>query len=309
MHSLASLASKNEPFFFISDFLASHIEVYPLNELAKHDIFFSFHDETFHKHKHTLEILKPDFETYKQSFTKVIEAIKCGETYVLNYTQETKIRLKSSLKEIYQDANAKFKLFYKNKFICFSPEPFITISDNTIHTYPMKGTIDASIPNAKERILNDKKELAEHTMVVDLLRNDLSQVATQVSVSQFRYVESIQAGDKKLLQISSHIQGKLTPNWKENLDIIIKKLLPAGSISGAPKKSTLQHIKAIESYERDYFCGVMGYFDGKSLQTSVMIRFIEQKKEGVFYKSGGGITIDSDAKKEYEEMLAKIYIP
>ena len=76
----------------------------------------------------------------------------------------------------------------------------------------MKGTIDASIPNAKEIILANEKEMAEHTMVVDLLRNDLSQIATQVRVKQFRYVESIKAGKKELLQVSSHIEGKLEEN-------------------------------------------------------------------------------------------------
>lgn len=310
MKPLASLATAGKPFFFITDFLAQKIEVHPLEDLAQNNIYFDFNTKSkSNNHQHRLELLKPSFKAYLKAFSAIIEAIKCGETYVLNYTQKTAVKTSLTLKEIYESANARYKLFYKDHFVCFSPETFITIEDNTIHTFPMKGTIDAKIPNALQVILDDKKELAEHIMIVDLLRNDLSQVASKVSVTDFRYADTIKAGDKELIQISSHIQGKLDHNWKENLDEIISKLLPAGSISGAPKKSTLKHILAIENYDRGYFCGVMGYFDGRKLTTAVMIRFIERQEDQLFYKSGGGITIDSDAKKEFEELLDKIYIP
>lgn len=310
MKPLAALAVASRPFFFITDFLAENIEAYTLDDLDKNNIYFDFnpHFETKH-HKHRLEILKPSFQEYQKGFTAIIEAIKRGETYVLNYTQKTAVSTPLTLKEIYESANAKYKLYFQDKFVCFSPEPFITIENNTIHTFPMKGTIDTSTPNALKVVLDDKKELAEHTMIVDLLRNDLSQIASHVSVKKFRYAETIQAGDKELIQISSHIQGELASNWKENLDEIISKLLPAGSISGAPKKSTVAHILDIENYDRGYFCGVMGYFDGTKLITAVMIRFIEKQEDKLFYKSGGGITIDSDAKKEFQELLDKIYIP
>jgi para-aminobenzoate synthetase component I len=309
MTPLSDLASNGDAFFFITDFEGRNLELYTLDELEQENIKFSFKHSHETKHQHKLTISPPSYENYKKGFNCVIEAIKRGETYVLNYTCKTEIKTSLSLNQIYEDAHAKFKLFYKDQFVCFSPEPFIEIRDNTIHTYPMKGTIDSSIKNAKEIILANDKELAEHTMIVDLLRNDLSQVATDVKVNEFRYVESIKAGDSELLQVSSHIQGTLATNWKDNLDDIIQKLLPAGSISGAPKISTVKHIKKIENYERGYFSGVMGYFDGETLSTAIMIRFIEKTGDTLFYKSGGGITIDSDARKEYEEMLAKIYIP
>lgn len=311
MGPLATLATQRRPFFFISDFLGSDIRAYPLEVLEKEAIRFSFRSDFEHQpHNHQLKVITPSYESYKKRFDKIIDAIKRGETYVLNFTHKTEIKTPLSLDTIYSCANAKFKLQYKDQFVCFSPEPFITIEGDTISTFPMKGTIDAALPDAKERILNDAKEHAEHTMIVDLLRNDLSQIASKVQVKRFRYTEEIAAGDKRLIQVSSHISGKLPDDWHADLDTIITKLLPAGSISGAPKKSTVEHILDIESYERGFFSGVMGYFDGAKLQTAVMIRFIEKEPDGrLFYKSGGGITIDSDPRKEFQEMLDKIYIP
>ena len=110
----------------------------------------------------------------------------------------------------------------------------------------MKGTIDSSIENAKEKILNNKKEMAEHVMVVDLLRNDLSIVATDVKVEDFRYLQTIEAGEKNLLQVSSHISGIVGDDWNERIGDILQSILPAGSISGAPKKSTLEIIDNVE---------------------------------------------------------------
>ena len=173
----------------------------------------------------------------------------------------------------------------------------------------MKGTIDSSIFNAKKKILEDKKEMAEHTMVVDLLRNDLSIKARNVKVKRFRYITEIEAGEKKLLQVSSHISGDLDDNWRENLGSILKSLLPAGSISGTPKKSTLEIIDKIEKYDRGFFSGVFGVFDGENFDSGVMIRFLQKSKDNYIYKSGGGITIDSDPWLEYNEMLDKIYLP
>jgi para-aminobenzoate synthetase component I len=145
-------------------------------------------------------------------------------------------------------------------------------------------------------------------MVVDLLRNDLSIVAKDVRVEKFRYVQTIEAGEKKLLQVSSHISGHVGADWHENIGNILKSLLPAGSISGAPKKSTLEIIEEVEAYERGYFSGVFGVYDGEKLDSGVMIRFIEKTQDGYIYKSGGGITLDSDAQSEYNELLDKIYL-
>ncbi|MGL5545900.1 MAG: chorismate-binding protein, partial [Tannerellaceae bacterium] len=87
------------------------------------------------------------------------------------------------------------------------------------------------------------------------------------------------------------------------------KLLPAGSICGAPKPRTLEIIDEAETYPRGFYTGVAGYYDGNVFNSAVMIRFIEQTASGLVFKSGGGITFQSDARSEYEEIKQKTYIP
>jgi para-aminobenzoate synthetase component 1 len=307
---LNTLGKRRKPFLFISDFSGKKIDVFEAHELEKFDIEFSINENyTRTQHEHLLQTKVVSFLEYEQKFLQVIEKIKAGETYVLNLTQPTKITTQLSLEEIYSLANAHYKLRYGSKFVCFSPEKFISIDANKINTYPMKGTIDSAIKDAEAKILANKKEMAEHIMIVDLLRNDLSIVASEVRVEKFRYISKIDAGEKELLQVSSHISGKLSENWHEQIGDILQALLPAGSISGAPKKSTLKIINEVEQYERGYFSGVFGYYNGKTLDSGVMIRFIEKNKDGYFYKSGGGITLDSDALCEYNELQDKIYLP
>ena len=307
---LNELGFTREPFLFISDFKAENLEVILLKDLQNTDIEFCI-DENYEKkeHNHTLKKTPKSFTEYKKKFDFVIEKIKSGETYLLNLTQPTKIDTNLTLKQIYKSANAHYKLRYKDEFVCFSPEKFIQLKDNKIHTYPMKGTIDASLPHAKEEILSNEKEMAEHIMVVDLLRNDLSIVATNVRVEKFRYVQTIEAGEKKLLQVSSHISGDVGESWHVEMGTILKSLLPAGSISGAPKKSTLEIIEDVEGYDRGYFSGVFGVYDGTTLDSGVMIRFIQKSKNSYIYKSGGGITLESEATSEYNELQDKIYLP
>ena len=86
-------------------------------------------------------------------------------------------------------------------------------------------------------------------------------------------------------------------------------MLPAGSVTGAPKKQTVAIIRESENYERGWYTGVFGVFDGKSLDSAVMIRYIEKDSGKFCYKSGGGITYMSDPEKEYEELISKIYVP
>ncbi len=307
---LNSLGKKREPFLFITDFKAQNIVVIPLDKLNANDVEFCI-DENYpiKTHLDFLDKYALSFSEYKKKFDYVIEKIKAGDTYLLNLTQPTSVKTPLALNEIYECANAHYKLRYKDEFVCFSPEKFIQIKESKISTYPMKGTIDASIANAKESILNNEKEMAEHVMVVDLLRNDLSIVAKDVKVEEFRYITEIEAGEKKLLHVSSHISGDVGDDWHDRIGDILSSLLPAGSISGAPKKSTLDIIEKVEGYERGFFSGVFGVYDGKTLDSAVMIRFVEKTEDGYIYKSGGGITLDSDVKSEYNELLDKVYLP
>jgi para-aminobenzoate synthetase component 1 len=282
----------------------------PLKDID-HDIQFSLDCKDTKIYGKKIDYTYPPipYPKYKKAFDKIQNEIKSGNTYLINLTSPSKLDIKYNLKEIYNYTDARFKLYFKDKFICFTPERFVEIKENKIYTYPMKGTIEASLPNAKNKILNNKKEMAEHVMVVDLLRNDLNLISKRVKVEKFRYIENIKAGERELLQVSSKISGELENDWQNRLGEIITKMLPAGSITGAPKKSTTKIIKENEDYDRGFFSGIFGVFDGESLDSAVMIRFIEKQKDTLVYKSGGGITIDSDPEAEYLEMCEKIYVP
>lgn len=306
---LNQLGLIHEPFLVVADFRLEKTRVFLLNELKDADIEYSIGGARDGVTDGVFEKQPVDFAEYCKKFNIIQDEIKAGNTYLLNLTQPTNIKTQLSLKEIYDSASAKYKLRFEDQFVCFSPEKFISIEDNVIRTFPMKGTIDASFLNARELILADEKEMAEHVMVVDLLRNDISMVASNVRVERFRYIETVGAGERDLLQVSSEIRGDLDISWHGNIGTILKTLLPAGSISGAPKRKTVEIINKTEEYERGYFTGIFGVYDGTSFDSGVMIRFIEKTENGYIYKSGGGITADSIAKSEYEEMISKVYLP
>jgi len=301
-------ASK-EPFFFCISYDLTHWEVHKLSNLPS-DILYEINNQNLDISDITLDTNPISKQKYQKQFNDIKQHIRDGNTYLINLTTTTKLNTPHTIKDLYNKANARFKLYFKDKFICFSPERFIKCQNNKIYTYPMKGTINIAIPNSKQILKYDKKELAEHTMVVDLLRNDLSMVSKNVTVDKFRYFEKITTVDKQLWQTSSQISGVLQNNWYKNIGDIITSLLPAGSITGTPKINTIKIINEIEHHNREYFTGIFGVFDGKSLDSAVMIRFIQKdEKDNLIYKSGGGITCDSDINLEYNEMIDKVYIP
>ena len=257
-----------------------------------------------------------NFETYNKSFQFVADNQKNGNSYLLNLTFKTPIEIYNfSLEEIFYLSCAKYKLYFKKddyEFVVFSPESFINIDENNrIFTYPVKGTINAGLKNAEKILMDDDKELAEHITVVDLLRNDLNIISSDVKVNKFRYTEKINTDLGPLFQTVSEIEGKLKTNYINKFGDIFLSLLPAGSVSGAPKDQTLEIIKKAELEPRGYYTGVFGYYDGikNCLKSSVMIRFIENINNKLYYRSGGGITVYSTAIKEYNEMIRKIYVP
>ena len=285
-----------------------------LNEVNPQEILFSIHgftnaNKTADAERVMIEKSPGSIADYKRKFDRVLTHLEYGDTFLTNLTVKTEIKLGCTLSDIFHQSKAKYKLLFKNHFLVFSPETFVQIKAGKIYAYPMKGTIDASIVNAKEKILADRKELAEHVTIVDLIRNDLSQVATQVAVSRFRYIEEVRSWEKKLLQVSSEICGYLDQDYANHLGDILLKLLPAGSVSGAPKPKTLEIIKEVEEEARGYYTGVFGYFNGSDVDCGVMIRFIENKDGKYFYRSGGGITTQSDVESEYRETIDKVYVP
>ncbi|MCF6333635.1 MAG: aminodeoxychorismate synthase component I [Draconibacterium sp.] len=310
---LNSLGKQGKPFVFIIDFEGNLPLVFQPGEtdsiLWKTPQKSNFTKKKINKQLIKWEMQPVSFEEYKKSFRLIRTHIYNGDTYLLNFTQPTKIETNLNLEEIFHLSSAPYKVFLKDSFVCFSPEIFVKIEAGKISSYPMKGTIDASIKNAKELILNDSKEVAEHNTIVDLIRNDLSLVAENVSLEKFRYLERIKTNQNNLWQVSSKITGDLPDNYPEKIGSLIYSMLPAGSISGAPKKKTIQIIQKAEHYTRGYYTGVFCYFDGKNLDSCVLIRYIEKQKDKLVYKSGGGITFKSEVEKEYDEILKKVYVP
>lgn len=303
------LGSERVPFLFVIDFLKKNGKVIPLDELTD-EIQFQI-DKKSPEFPSKVELKKQpiSFEAYQQQFDFVHQNLQYGNSFLTNLTCETPIKINLNLEEIYHFSKAKYKFLWKERFVCFSPETFVKIRSGKIFSYPMKGTIDASIENAEEKILSDKKEMAEHFTIVDLIRNDLSRVARKVSVPKFRYIDRIQTNEKTLLQVSSEISGELPEDFHRNLGKIFDELLPAGSICGAPKEKTVEIICEAESHKRGFYTGVFGVFDGENLDSAVMIRFIEKQGEDLVFKSGGGITHQSKAIDEYNEMIQKVYVP
>lgn len=314
INKMNTWGGQKKPFLFIIDYELQKPLLYALDELPSH-IDFDLNGlksktfEEIEKQPFTFETTPILFNNYKKAFDKVVEELNYGNSYLLNLTFPTSILTNLSLKTIFKRSVARYKLLVDSQFVVFSPETFIKIEDGVISSYPMKGTIDASIPNAEQILLNDPKEKAEHATIVDLIRNDLSKVASHVRVTKYRYVEKIDTFKKPLLQVSSQIVGKLPLNYENNLGAIIFALLPAGSISGAPKTKTIEIIRNNEIGKRGYFSGIVGIFDGNKLDSGVMIRFIEQHKNKMTFRSGGGITAQSKATTEYQELLDKVYVP
>ncbi len=309
------LGRNHTPFFFLIDYEKRKPIIEPVSGIDVQTLCYSINGLSNHSHfkviNESFEFLPSSipFEKYQRSFDQVMDQIHLGNSYLLNLTFPTKIKTNLSLKEIYTRASAPFKLWIKDQLVIFSPEPFVNIIHGEIIAHPMKGTIDAAIPNAQNRLKNDLKERNEHATIVDLIRNDLNLVASKVRVSQYRYFDKIITNNGALWQTSSKIEGKLPHNYRDNLGSIIYKLLPAGSISGAPKQKTVEIIKQVESYNRGYYTGVFGVFDGKNLYSGIAIRYIEQQHDSLVFKSGGGITCLSEVLSEYQELSQKVYLP
>ena len=305
---------KRKPFVFLIDFdfqkpLLLDWEESREKILWQTPNYQNFEQKTSGHRELKWKVVPVSYNRYKKAFDLVQKHIHKGDSYLLNLTMPSKVSTNYSLEGIFHASDALYKVFLKNDFVCFSPETFVRIQDRQISSYPMKGTIDAGVEKAEFVLKNDCKELAEHNTIVDLIRNDLSTVADQVLVERFRYIDRIKSNQSDLLQMSSQIIGQLPENYYGKLGSIIMNLLPAGSVTGSPKKKTVEIIKHAEQYKRAYYTGIFGIFDGKDLDSCVLIRYLEQQKDQFIFKSGGGITFLSQCEKEYHELIKKIYVP
>ncbi len=332
IHRINQLGKEGNPFLFIINYKGDQAFIKRLSDIHPEECLYDFEGVSNLKEPYvplsapiTWQIENPRYQDYKRSFDIVKSNIMAGNSYLVNLTCKVAVTCNLTLRDVFLHTNGKYKLWLKKpnqlsssedtptpqceSFVCFSPESFVKIKNGRIYSYPMKGTLDATIPHAEELLMSDKKEAAEHATIVDLIRNDLSRVAEDVRVDQYRYMDLLHTNKGDILQTSSEISGRLPEHYANTLGDILTEQLPAGSITGAPKDKTMQIIHEAEGYERGFYTGIMGIYQNGELNSAVMIRYIEQEDNQLYFKAGGGITSKSECLKEYEEVLQKIYLP
>ena len=256
---------------------------------------------------------------YAAAFSSVRAHLLRGDSYLLNLCVATPVKTNLTLPHLFRFARAPYRMLlgpdasvpgvHGRACACFSPEPFVRVRGREIATFPMKGTADAATPEARRWLEEDEKENRESATIVDLMRNDLSMVASRVRVKRYRYISPVETRGGTILQCSSEICGTLPENWPSRLGEIMMALLPAGSVTGAPKEATCRAIAEAEDMERGFYTGIFGFFNGRDLDSAVAIRFMEEDGTNLVYKSGGGITVMSRMEDEYREAIAKVYVP
>lgn len=188
-----------------------------------------------------------------------------------------------------------------------SPETLVRLEDGILHTFPLAGTRRRGVTEEEDKelereLLADEKELSEHDMLVDLGRNDLGKISRFGSVR----VEKLHAVEKfsHVMHIGSTIRGEIREG-KDALDAV-EAVLPAGTLSGAPKIRACGLIAELENNKRGIYGGAIGYIDFTgNMDTCIAIRIVYKKNGKVFVRSGAGIVADSDPEKEYLECLNK----
>lgn len=188
-----------------------------------------------------------------------------------------------------------------------SPETLVKVEDNTAHTFPLAGTRPRGASpqedmELEKELLADEKERAEHNMLVDLGRNDIGKISRfgSVEVEKYMTIERF----SHVMHIGSTVRGEL----KEDMDAIdaVDAILPAGTLSGAPKIRACEIINELENNKRGIYGGAIGYIDfAGNLDTCIAIRIAYKKNGKVFIRSGAGIVADSVPKKEYQECINK----
>lgn len=188
-----------------------------------------------------------------------------------------------------------------------SPETLVKLEDGVLHTFPLAGTRPRG-KNSKEdkelekEVLSDEKELAEHNMLVDLGRNDLGRISKFGTVEVEKYMEVLRFSH--VMHIGSTVRGEIRDD-KDALDAI-EAVLPAGTLSGAPKIRACQLINELENCKRGIYGGAIGYIDFTgNMDTCIAIRLAYKKNGKVFVRSGAGIVADSVPETEFQESINK----
>ncbi len=253
-------------------------------------------------------------EKYNLDFYRIIDYIRYGEFYQMNYTYPMVSSTEHSPRLLFQSLRANNQVDYSafmedDSWIIhsLSPEQFIFIQDGVISTKPIKGTVARSLDSELDKsllnqLLMSQKDQAELYMIIDLLRNDLGRVC------EFGTVEVIESKSVQKLEKMYHTYGLIRGKIKKEIHPIeaLFSMLPGGSITGCPKKRVCETIYKLENHPRSVYTGTIGYIlpDG-TLNFNIAIRTIVQEGKKLTLGVGGGITIDSNVDDEYNETIAK----
>jgi para-aminobenzoate synthetase component 1 len=254
-------------------------------------------------------------EDYFDRFNKVIEHIKEGDVYELNLCQLFKatvsdLNTKELFKRIRQQAKMPYSVYWKyapHVVMSSSPERFLALQGNTLIAQPMKGTQRKTTHNDIEgRFLlqNSLKNRAENIMIVDLMRNDLAKSCVTGSIHTEHLFEVLDYGN--LYQMISTVKGKPLPEY--HFLRAFYNVFPAGSMTGAPKKRSVQIIHELENVPRGWFSGSIGYINPyQEADSNVLIRTLcyDTRTQELLLHTGGAVVYHSDAVQEYEETLLK----
>lgn len=255
------------------------------------------------------------FENYKNSFNFIINALKEGRTYQVNYTQPFHAGFSGDTWSIYKAVSKNnpvpYSAFLKmdgSDILSFSPERFLLWDKGLMLTSPIKGTIGRSHDPAKDAQLKNQLELcsknrAENVMIVDLLRNDLGKIAKPgtVTVGNLCQIQSYNSVHHLVSDVRAECIATIRP-FEAFLSCF-----PGGSITGAPKFESMKIINELEPFGRGVYCGSVGYFSNHGrFDTNISIRTVIARENILHLAAGGGIVIDSNLEDEYRECYTKI---
>ncbi|MEW9079012.1 anthranilate synthase component I [Terrisporobacter glycolicus] len=260
--------------------------------------------------------IKPLFEKdeYCHMVNKAKEHIREGDIFQVVLSNRFEAKIQGSLLDVYmklRTTNPSPYMFYiysnDLEIIGASPETLVRLEDKVLYTYPLAGTRRRGKNEYEDKmleldLLSDAKELAEHNMLVDLARNDLGKISEfgSVVVDQYMNIEKF----SHVMHIGSTVTSKIKSD-KVAVDTV-DAILPAGTLSGAPKIRACEIICELENNKRGIYGGAIGYLDfNGNVDTCIAIRLAYKKEDKVFVNSGAGIVADSQPDKEYEECINK----
>ncbi len=250
-------------------------------------------------------------EKYLETVQKIRDDIRNGVYYELNYcisfSAEADVDPYVLFYYFNQVAPSPFAAFYKIKdqfLMCASPERFLSKKGIQLVSQPIKGTRKRIQGEEAETIVelkNHPKDLAENTMIVDLVRNDLSKICkpSSVVVPELCEIHTFSHVHQMISTVKGELEGGKT------IQNILEAMFPMGSMTGAPKIEVMKNIDLLEDFAREFYSGSVGYFKGGDFDLNVVIRSLVYENQLLTYSVGGAITYDSIAEEEYEECMTK----